>query len=290
MRRLDLVVLAVVGLGCGRVDFDAVVSDDAPHDIYADPFGEPIAVTEINTSSTEDDVSLTDDLLEIYFASDRSGAYRVWFSSRTGPGAPWSAPVPLTAFDSGGSPNNPRVSGDGLELVFASTRAPSAGGYDLWMSTRATRGDAWPAPVRILELATSEDEFEPWLTSDHQTLYFSLRLASDEVEIYQSRRTLSGSFAPPILRADLSGFDYDGGTWVHESALVAMLHSERNGPVSQIFKSRRSTVSETFTMPELVAELDDLDREEDPWLSPDLRVLAFVSTRTGNSDIYFTTR
>ena len=43
----------------------------------------------------------------------------------------------------------PNLRKDGLEVVFASTRAGGAGSFDIWTSSRSSVFDAWSAPVNV---------------------------------------------------------------------------------------------------------------------------------------------
>ena len=48
--------------------------------------------------------------------------------------------------------------------------------------------------------------------------------------------------------------------------------------------------SDPFDPPQRVRELSTSLDDVDPWLSPDLHTMVFMSYRTGNGDIYSATR
>jgi Tol biopolymer transport system component len=72
----------------------------------------------------------------------------------------------------------PVPSFDGLELFFGSSRVGTLGGLDLWVATRKTTTEPWPAPVNLAgAVNTAASEQQPFLGSDRRTLFF----ASDRV-------------------------------------------------------------------------------------------------------------
>jgi hypothetical protein len=80
-------------------------------------------------------------------------------------------PVPVlnsTANDRGLS-----IRFEGLEVFLMSTRSGGVGAQDLWTATRQTVFDPWSAPINLGPLVNSAaGEFDPFIASDRQTLYF----------------------------------------------------------------------------------------------------------------------
>jgi hypothetical protein len=69
---------------------------------------------------------------------------------------------------------SPTVSGDGLTLIFASSRSGGSGDYDLWMSMRATVHDPWDPPVNLVpSVNTGSWDAEVGLSADGLALVFS---------------------------------------------------------------------------------------------------------------------
>jgi hypothetical protein len=69
---------------------------------------------------------------------------------------------------------SPALSGDGLILVFASSRAGTSGPYDLWMSTRATVQDPWDSPVNLgATVNSAAGELECSMSADGLALFFA---------------------------------------------------------------------------------------------------------------------
>ena len=66
------------------------------------------------------------------------------------------------------------VSKNGLSLYFASNRPDGLGGEDLWVSRRASRDDAWGAPVNLgVIINTEANERSPALSRDGHLLFFA---------------------------------------------------------------------------------------------------------------------
>jgi hypothetical protein len=85
-------------------------------------------------SSTENDTGpfVTPDCLTIYFASNRSGASRIYTSRRTAVTEPWPAPAPVLDFPVAGTSDgeeDPWLSPDGRTFAFAHDK-------DIYLSTR----------------------------------------------------------------------------------------------------------------------------------------------------------
>jgi hypothetical protein len=66
---------------------------------------------------------------------------------------------------------DPKVSADEKTLVFTSTRPGGKGGFDIWITTRASTASAWGSPVNVSELNTSAADFASWLSPDLCRLY-----------------------------------------------------------------------------------------------------------------------
>ena len=62
--------------------------------------------------------------------------------------------------------------------------------------------------------------------------------------------------------------------------------SDRAGTGRDLYVAERPSLSEPFSAPQPISELNTPSLEADPWLSPDLRYLVFASDRSGDSEIY----
>ena len=146
---VGLVAAIVLGGGSAKADFT---------------FGEPTNLgPPINTASADMCPCLSADGLELYFVSNRPGglaAEDLWVTTRPSIGEPWGEPVNLgPVVNTESKDSAPCLSEDGLELYFGSNR-PGYGGWDIWVTTRATRNDPWGEPVNLGPTVNSEQDYE----------------------------------------------------------------------------------------------------------------------------------
>jgi len=87
----------------------------------------------------------------------------------------WSAPVNLgPTVNTGSIDAGPILSKNGLSLYFNSDRPGGFGGNDIWVSQRASREDAWGAPVNLgPTINTASNEDAPSFSRDGHTMYFN---------------------------------------------------------------------------------------------------------------------
>ena len=138
-------------------------------------FATPTPIAELNAPPcSSSDPTLPADELEILFSRSCSGgAWHIWHATRTDPSAPFGAPESLTVVNSTANDLDPHISRDGLELYFSSNRSGGLGGYDLWHTTRASRGSAFGAPTNVKVLNSLLAETHPCLSMNGTELYFS---------------------------------------------------------------------------------------------------------------------
>jgi TolB protein len=90
-----------------------------------DAFSVPRNLSELNTSAHEGGMTLSRDGLTIIFVSDRaggSGDTDLWMAQRARTSDVFSAPSNLGAVNSNADDEDPKLSSDGRELLFSSTR------------------------------------------------------------------------------------------------------------------------------------------------------------------------
>jgi Tol biopolymer transport system component len=103
------------------------------------PFGTPTAVAELNSTSNDEDPTLSADGLTIFFDSDRSGGQGrldLWTATRATTSDGFGTPVLLTQLN---TPNIDWVtwlSADGCQLYGGNNPTNAGGGDDLWLATR----------------------------------------------------------------------------------------------------------------------------------------------------------
>lgn len=97
--------------------------------------GANTAVPQLNSTSNEQGIFLSNDCLRVYYQSNRTNAqFDIYMATRTSPTAAWSNPTLLPDFNTATfSEEDPWISADQRTFVFASN---SSGSKDLYISIR----------------------------------------------------------------------------------------------------------------------------------------------------------
>jgi Tol biopolymer transport system component len=127
----------------------------------------------VNSAGFDVPRSLTADGLELYFYSWRSGSGDIYVIKRATRNSPWGPATKLGAPVNSSYVDWGSVSSDGLELYFHSDRPGGYGGFDFYVSRRATRNDPWGDPNNLGSAVNSPgNEASPVLSPDGLLLVF----------------------------------------------------------------------------------------------------------------------
>jgi hypothetical protein len=300
--------LALTGAGCSSGK-TVVLGSSSPIPYH---FDAPVLVTELASPSRTDNPTLTDDLLEIYFTTDRVSGNNgdVWFATRTSPSAPFGTPAAVDAVNSSSFETSSAISADGLTLWLGSDRAGGAGAEDIWVSQRDTRASSWSTPVNVVALNSPADDI-PRPPGEHALVMpmASERATPSAYQTYLAPRATTGApFAAPVAipeldnvyagRSIVDGFLTDDGlTMFFSSAPVTEgadagtsvdggQVGDASAPNSDLFVAWRLSTNEPFSATEPLSDLNTPADERDPWLTPDGTTLYFTSNRAGPLNIY----
>jgi hypothetical protein len=265
-------------------------------DVKADfTFGTPENLgPTVNSSSGDGSPSISADGLELYFGSLRGGWSDIWVTRRKSIDDEWGEPVNLgsavnnsAAWDSEAS-----ISADGLELYFASDRTGGTGGYDLWVTRRATTNDAWGTPINLgPDINTSVDDTDVCISADGLSLY---------IESYRNgghgrndlwvtnRATSSDPWGELVnLGSIVNSSASDGAPSISADGLV-LFFSDHPNPrpgghgSTDIWMMRRSTTSDPWGEPiNLGPTVNSSSNDQGPNISSDGSTLYFFSRRSG---------
>lgn len=300
---LELGVLFVVALSLSACDslfsldevtlrdaagpVDAVDAIDAPPDGPEEwGFSAAQAVTELNSTSSEGDPTLTSDLLEIYFKSTRSGGMGmddIWYSTRASTTAPWSPPM-LSKLSTPQHDNQPRLAPDGKTIWFRSG-SPAK----LYVAMRlAPKDDAgWSAPKELTEFQatspTPEDAALMSTVNPPVVGYLISKRVGGQLRIFRTvRLNDTVSWGAPAQVVELEGDGtYEQSPWVTPDQRTIVFASNRSGckgsGIGNIWLAQRSSEGEAFGPPICLSEVSTTGVDADPWISPDLRTIYFAS-------------
>ena len=257
-------------------------------------FGPPTLVSELAAANSNDfKETLTDDLLEVYFCSDRPGGpgeQDIWFSTRTTASDPWSTPACAVDLSGPTQETGTALAGDGLTIWFSSDRPGGKGGYDIWVSTRVSRTTAWSTPKPVMELNTPSDEFPRPPIASGLLMPPSYRSAPiNQFQTFTTTRPSPDSpWTAPVRLTEVDTADVDTDGFETSDGLAFYFSSDRIVDGGQnLFVATRADAAAPFGSFAPLAELNVLGAQDrDPWLSPDGHEIYFSSNRSGTLKIY----
>jgi hypothetical protein len=185
-------------------------------------FATPTLMAAENSPADEADPAVSADGLTLWFSSVRAAneANHIYIATRSSALAEFGEPGLAAGID-GSDPQQqdfqPYITNGGEELWFASTRSPSSGGADIWRSTRSPTG--FSTPTRVLELASTADDWLPTLSADRLTVYFASKRAGTGTkgghDVWMSHRsTIDDGFAAPSVVDELNTAADDLVSWL----------------------------------------------------------------------------
>lgn len=262
---------------CGRIGFDA--RGDGAGDGLAGlgPFGPATEVPGLSSGGIDEDPSLTGDMLELIFNSDRTGGGDIYRSTRQSVTDPWGAPQLVTELSTASLENTPEISLDGLTIWFSSDRN-SAGNQQIWVATRPTRNDPWSPPqLAAGGVNTAANDVAAFVLPDELVMYLvNNAVAADSNDIYMATRTsTTAPWSAQMHVVELSAPGFDSDPWVSADGTVIYWSSVRTGQ-PELWRANRAAQGATpFEQLEPVTELNTSLMEDDPWLSPDGHTIYF---------------
>jgi len=218
------------------------------------------------------------------------------------PPAIWSAPVNLgSAINSTASEQQPAISPDGLSLYFTSNRPGGLGGFDMYVSQRASVFDPWGPSVNLgPALNTTFDEGNAAFSRDGRFLFFQSKRPGGQggIDIWVSQRNNphddfdwqpSVNLGPGVN----STFDDQGPYYFEDDVRgTRQLYFASGRPGlggNDIYLADGSFGSATR-----VTELSSPLNESDPWIRHDGLEIFFQSNRAGSTgpalDLWVATR
>jgi hypothetical protein len=304
--RVGLVVV-VVGLAACEFQHGALSPrDDAPFtgseaiipDSQLGAWGTPVDIG-ISSGVGDDDPSLTDDLLEIYFGSRRDPLSAnnkdedIYFATRATISSPWSEPMPVDILNTSSYETTMKITGDGLTLFFTSNRN---GNYDVYMATRANRSAAWEIPGFVDELSSSGGDYATFAQSNlrHVIQCVGPTGVATEALYTSDRASTSDPWPEPTRLSEIDdpGISECDPNEPHPRALYYSTQYLTGGTSYDIYRVSRATVTDPYGSRTKVEGVNVASfNDRDPWVSADERTMFFSSDRVGGTDrIYMTTR
>lgn len=213
-----------------------------------------------------------------------TGCWAAWLTG------PRFGPVTEVVELSAGGVGNPSITADGSTLYFDRQQ-------DIYRATRAPGSPSFDPPIRVDELASSENETGITTTGDGNVMVFgSARLGTlGLVDLWQTPRLSDGTFDKPdsglfpTINNTANQFDPEltpDGLGLYYAPI------DPNSGVQRIFHATRATIDAPFgPVDEIDVAVPGLTAYFDPGISPDERVLVFGAlAMAGEADLYYATR
>jgi hypothetical protein len=262
-------------------------------------FGPPTLIAELANPAPDGEPSLRGDMLEIYFKSSRTtgsaGMSDIWRATRTSTTAAWSAPQSVSELSTADNETSPRLSPDGLTIWF---QRNNTGASTTMVSTRATLTTAWATPTPLTEFSSAQGDNQfsstdpsllvGYLTSERPT-------KTTPARIYRTTRaSTSAPWGTPVQITELAPpAPYKSWTpWVTSNGLAVLFASNRAPSQGDfdLWLATRATTADAFGAPFNLVEISDAYANTDCWISDDLKHIVFASTKSGNLELYETSR
>jgi Tol biopolymer transport system component len=256
----------------------------------------------VNSSAGGFAPSISADVLELYFTSNRPGGqgdFDIWVTTRATTDDPWGTSVNLgPTVNSSGGEGLPSISADGLTLYFSDywglVRPGGYGGYDIWVTTRATKDDEWGTPVNFGSIVNSSaNDFTPSISADGLSLYFESGrpggYGGDDIWV-TTRVTKQDPWGEPVnLGPTVNSSAQEGGPSISADGRTLFFGGYGFGATrpggyggADLWVTTRATVSDPWGAPVNLGPTVNSSRDEaTPKISADGQTLYFGSNRPG---------
>ena len=117
---------------------------------------------------------------------DMMNGYDIYTAQRTTGTGLWSNPVLAAAVSTLRDDFNPHITKDGLQLWFTTT-TPNFG-LEIYMAQRTNLTQSFSIARRILELGSTSDDSDPWVSDGGHTVYFASTRVNGISQIFRAYR------------------------------------------------------------------------------------------------------
>ena len=192
----------------------------------------------------------------------------------------------------------PNISADGLELFFYSPRPGGYGGYDIWVTMRASVSDPWAEPLNLGPTVNSwSRDAHPCVSADGLSLFFESTRPGGYggQDLWVTiRATTNDDWGIPVnLGPTVNSSAVDDGASISADGLSLFFDSNRAGGYGywDVWVTRRATTSDPWGPPVNLGPTINTSRDDlDQTISPDGLSLFFCSDRTGDFDLWLSSR
>ncbi len=197
------------------------------------------------------------------------------------PLGPWGTPAIIsTAAAASANVDDCTMSSDTLDLLYA-VQPNGASTKQLWEMTRASTTAAWGTPVERDELNIGTSEESPRLSLDNMTVYYGV-----DDDIYQAtRQAIGGAFGTPTPVTVVNTGTLQKWLAVCDNDVVMISRSDPTTANMDLFEGTLSAGASTVD-----TVLNSPQNEISTFLSKDCLTVYYASSRSGETQIYTSTR
>ena len=206
------------------------------------PFGGETVLAE-STPSNDNDPMASADQRSLWFHSNRNGTADIFVATRATASGPFGAAATVPGIDQPmTNENHAYFRSAGSELWFISDRPGGAGSFDIYVAKRT--GSAFGAPLRVAELSSAAQDWQPQPSEDGLTILF----ASDrdggagKMDLWFAHRSsVSAPFGVPSALTELNSPSVDQAGWLSADGCRIWFSSGRatSDAVQQLFFAKR---------------------------------------------------
>lgn len=247
-------------------------------------FGVPRPLDDINDPVAKDqDPTLTEDELEIFFFSDRGGNSDLWRATRTSTDAAWEAPTAVTELNSGDIEQGPAVSRDGLRLWFSSSRDP----VGVFVAARPSRTEPFGAPEPIAIAADSGGTvIAPSLDQAELRMAVSIGTGDSRDLFELVRASHLGTWGAPAPLTGIASENAESTPYLIDDGRELLFHSGRSG-AGDLYWAYREAAGLPIVRLEPLSDINGPTAfDSHPHLTVSRRQVYFGSDRSGGTDLY----
>jgi Tol biopolymer transport system component len=204
------------------------------------------------------------------------------------PAKAFAAPALLAGFPADVQAGTPRLSPDELEIYF--TTRTAAGGAELGMAKRASRGETFGPIVALAAQNTLANDNNPSVSPDGLTLFFHSDRSGNNDLFFATRATKNVAFGAPTAITSLNTAGAESQISYRAGGDEAWFVSPKAGTWDIYVAKRKAGDGFVFDTPVVVTELSSASDDWAPWISEDGLTFTFISNRAGSFDLYMAKR
>jgi Tol biopolymer transport system component len=200
-------------------------------------------------------------------------------------GPTFTTPQPLSV-NTTSSEADPFLTADELTIYFVT-------GGDIYQATRSSPSDEFANRAKANDLSSTAGDSKVSLTADGLTAFLnsSRTGGSGGSDVWRGTRASVGD-AFTVDNMYLASVNTSGDQWdPHTSADGLRLYlAPSASPMQTIAVASRSSPSAAFGTAMVIDELNSQEKDNDPTLTADERLIVFASNRGGNRDLWYALR